>query len=52
MRIIVGARVEEILELVDREFKKIHRSKKFRAALRLLAVPPNCRDWLNFQKKC
>jgi cell division protein FtsA len=28
MRIIVGARVEEILELVDREFKKIHRSKK------------------------
>jgi cell division protein FtsA len=28
MRIIVGARVEEILELIDREFKKIHRSKK------------------------
>jgi cell division protein FtsA len=28
MRIIVGARVEEILELVDKEFKKIHRSKK------------------------
>jgi cell division protein FtsA len=28
MRIIVGARVEEILELVDRELKKIHRSKK------------------------
>jgi cell division protein FtsA len=28
MRIIVGARVEEILELVDREFKKIHRSRK------------------------
>jgi cell division protein FtsA len=28
MRIIVGARVEEMLELIDREFKKIHRSKK------------------------
>jgi cell division protein FtsA len=28
MRIIVGARVEEILELVDKELKKIHRSKK------------------------
>jgi cell division protein FtsA len=28
MRIIVGARVEEILELVDKEFKKIHRSRK------------------------
>jgi cell division protein FtsA len=28
MRIIVGARVEEILELVERELKKIHRSRK------------------------
>jgi cell division protein FtsA len=28
MRIIVGARVEEMLELVDKELKKIHRSKK------------------------
>lgn len=28
MRIIVGARVEEILEYVDKELKKIHRSKK------------------------
>src|SRR3990167_2182553 len=28
MRIIAGARVEEILDYVDKEFKKIHRSKK------------------------
>jgi cell division protein FtsA len=28
MRIIVGARVEEILEHVDKELKKIHRSRK------------------------
>jgi len=28
MRLIAGARVEEILEYVDKEFKKIHRSKK------------------------
>jgi cell division protein FtsA len=28
MRIIVGARVEELLELVELEFKRIHRSKK------------------------
>jgi cell division protein FtsA len=28
MRIIIGARVEEILELVDRELKRIHKSKK------------------------
>jgi cell division protein FtsA len=28
MRIIVEARVEELLEYVDKEFKKIHRSKK------------------------
>lgn len=28
MRIIIGARVEEILEYVDKEFKAVHRSKK------------------------
>lgn len=28
MRLIAGARVEEILEYVDKEFKKVHRSRK------------------------
>ncbi|MBI2592068.1 cell division protein FtsA [Candidatus Saccharibacteria bacterium] len=41
MRIIAGARVEEILEYVDREFKKIHRSKKLPGGVVLVGGSAN-----------
>jgi cell division protein FtsA len=51
MRIIVGARVEEILELVDREFKKIHRSKKLPGGVTFIGGTAKLPGLVEFSKE-
>jgi cell division protein FtsA len=51
MRIIVGARVEEILELVDKEFKKIHRSKKLPGGVTFVGGTAKLPGLVDFSKE-
>jgi cell division protein FtsA len=50
MRIIVGARVEEILEHVDKEFKKIHRSRKLPGGITLVGGTAKLPGLVEFTK--
>jgi cell division protein FtsA len=51
MRIIVGARVEEMLELIDREFKKIHRSKKLPGGVTFIGGTAKLPGMVEFAKE-
>jgi cell division protein FtsA len=51
MRIIVGARVEEILELIDREFKKIHRSRKLPGGVTFIGGTAKLPGLVEFSKE-
>ncbi len=51
MRLIVEARVEEILEFVDKEFKKIHRSKKLPGGVVLVGGSANLPGLVDFTKE-
>jgi cell division protein FtsA len=50
MKIIVGARVEEILEHVDKELKKIHRSRKLPGGLTLVGGTAKLPGIVDFTK--
>jgi cell division protein FtsA len=51
MRIIVGARVEEILEHVDKELKKIHRSRKLPGGVTLVGGTAKLPGLVEFAKE-
>lgn len=51
MRIIVGARVEEILEYVDKELKKIRRSKKLPGGVTLVGGTSRLPGLVDFTKE-
>jgi cell division protein FtsA len=51
MRIIVGARVEEILEHVDKELKKIHRSRKLPGGITLVGGTAKLPGLVEFVKE-
>jgi cell division protein FtsA len=51
MRIIVGARMEEILELVDKELKKIHRSRKLPGGVTLVGGTSKLPGLVEFVKE-
>jgi cell division protein FtsA len=51
MRIIVGARVEEILEHVDKELKKIHRSKKLPGGVTFVGGSAKLPGLVDFSKE-
>ncbi|HZP55589.1 MAG TPA: cell division protein FtsA [Candidatus Saccharimonadales bacterium] len=51
MRMIVEARLEEILELVDREFKKIRRSRKLPGGVVLVGGTANLPGIVDFTKE-
>jgi cell division protein FtsA len=51
MRIIVGARVEEILEHVDKELKKIHRSRKLPGGITLVGGTAKLPGLVDFTKE-
>ena len=51
MKIIVGARVEEILEYVDKELKKIHRSRKLPGGVTLVGGTAKLPGLVDFTKE-
>jgi cell division protein FtsA len=51
MRIIVGARVEEILDYVDKELKKIHRSRKLPGGITFIGGTAKLPGLVEFAKE-
>jgi len=51
MRVIVEARVEELLEFVDKEFKKIHRSRKLPGGVVLVGGTAKLPGLVDFAKE-
>lgn len=51
MRLIVEARIEEILEFVDKEFKKVHRSKKLPGGVVLVGGSAKIPGLIDFAKE-